>query len=105
MLTEERVTEVCHFGHFWLSYGRSAMSGSPMGRSEVTEVCHFGHFWLSHGRSTTSGSPKGQSKGDHNNEKVIWCIGSSIACIACFYMPYDCLAALGSPIGELVGLL
>ena len=28
------VTEVCHFGHFWLSYGRSAMSGSPMGRSE-----------------------------------------------------------------------
>ena len=21
------VTEVCYFGHFWLSYGRSAMSG------------------------------------------------------------------------------
>ena len=30
----EGVTEVCHFGHFWLSYGRCAMSGSPMGRSE-----------------------------------------------------------------------
>ena len=29
------VTEVCHFGHFWLSYGRSAMSGSPMGQSKV----------------------------------------------------------------------
>ena len=28
------LTEVCHFGHFWLSYGRSAMSESPMGRSE-----------------------------------------------------------------------
>ena len=28
------VTEVCHFGHFWLSYGRSATSGSPMGRSK-----------------------------------------------------------------------
>ena len=28
------VTEVCHFGHFWMSYGRSAISGSPMGRSE-----------------------------------------------------------------------
>ena len=25
------VTEVCHFGHFWLSYGRCAMSGSPLG--------------------------------------------------------------------------
>ena len=28
------LTEVCHFGHFWLSYGRSATSGSPMGRSK-----------------------------------------------------------------------
>ena len=26
-----RVTEVCHLGHFWLSYGRCAMSGSPTG--------------------------------------------------------------------------
>ena len=23
----DEITEVCHFGHFWLSYGRSAMSG------------------------------------------------------------------------------
>ena len=29
------LTEVCHFGHFWLSYGRCAMSGSPMARSEA----------------------------------------------------------------------
>ena len=29
------ITEVCHFGHFWLSYGRCATSGSPMGRSEA----------------------------------------------------------------------
>ena len=33
-LQPEKLTEVCHFGHFWLSYGRSAMSGSPKGRSE-----------------------------------------------------------------------
>ena len=25
------VTEVCHLGHFWLSYGRCAMSGSLIG--------------------------------------------------------------------------
>ena len=25
------VTEVCYLGHFWLSYGRCAMSGSPIG--------------------------------------------------------------------------
>ena len=25
------VTEVCHLGHFWLSYGRCVMSGSPAG--------------------------------------------------------------------------
>ena len=25
------VTEVCHLGHFWLSYGRRAMSRSPIG--------------------------------------------------------------------------
>ena len=30
-----QLTEVCNFGHFWLSYGRSAMSGSPMGQSKV----------------------------------------------------------------------
>ena len=29
------VTKVCHFGHFWLSYGSCATSGSPMGRSEA----------------------------------------------------------------------
>ena len=25
------ITEVYHFGHFWLSYGRCTMSGSPLG--------------------------------------------------------------------------
>ena len=29
------VTEVCHFGHFLLSYCRCATSGSPMGWSEA----------------------------------------------------------------------
>ena len=48
---------------------------------------------------------KDSQKEHHNNEKVIWCIGLSISCIACFYKPYDCLATLGSPIGALVGLL
>ena len=29
------LTEVCQFGHFWLSYGRSVMSGSPIGWTKV----------------------------------------------------------------------
>ena len=28
------VTEVWHMSHFWVSYGRCTMPGSPMGRSE-----------------------------------------------------------------------
>ena len=28
------VTEVWHIAHFWVYYGRCAMPGSPMGRSE-----------------------------------------------------------------------
>ena len=28
------VTEVWHIAHFWVSYGRCAMPGSPMGQSE-----------------------------------------------------------------------
>ena len=28
------VTEVWHMTHFWVSYGRCTMPGSPMGRSE-----------------------------------------------------------------------
>ena len=44
-------------------------------------------------------------KEHHNDGKVIWCIGSSIAFKSCFYKPYDCLATLGSPIGALAGLL
>ena len=42
-------------------------------------------------------------KDPNDNEKVIWCIGSTIACITCFYKPYDSLTMVGSPIGELVG--
>ena len=29
-----KVTEVWHMAHFWVSYGRCTMPGSPMGRSE-----------------------------------------------------------------------
>ena len=57
----------------------------------MVEVLPLDHLW------------DGQ-KDHHNNEKAIWCIGSRIECIACFYKPYDCLATLGSPIGALVGL-
>ena len=28
---KREVTEVCHFGHFWLSYGTCSMSGLPLG--------------------------------------------------------------------------
>ena len=28
------ITEVWHMAHFWVSYGRCTMPGSPMGRSE-----------------------------------------------------------------------
>ena len=44
-------------------------------------------------------------KEHHNNEKVVWCIGSSIECIACLYNPNDSLTTIGSPIGALVGYL
>ena len=30
----EPITEVWHMAHFWVSYGRCTMPGSPMGRSE-----------------------------------------------------------------------
>ena len=29
-----RIIEVWHMAHFWVSYGRCTMPGSPMGRSE-----------------------------------------------------------------------
>ena len=32
------VAEVCHLGHFWLSYGRGVMSGSPTGHLEGCPV-------------------------------------------------------------------
>ena len=28
------ITEVWHIAHFWVSYGRCTMPGSPIGRSE-----------------------------------------------------------------------
>ena len=31
---EMMLTEVWHMAHFWVSYGRCTMPGSPMGRSE-----------------------------------------------------------------------
>ena len=58
----------------------------------MADVPHLDHQW------------NGQ-KQHHNNEKVIWWIGSSIACIACLYKPHDSLTTIGSPIGAFVGLL
>ena len=37
-----KVTEVWHMAHFWLSYGRCTMPGSPMGRSEGLSRCWAG---------------------------------------------------------------
>ena len=34
MLAKWLLTEVRHMAHFWMSYGRCTMPGSPMGRSE-----------------------------------------------------------------------
>ena len=33
-VTDAVITEVWHMAHFWVSYGRCTMPGSPMGRSE-----------------------------------------------------------------------
>ena len=41
------VTEVCHFGHFVLSYGRCAMSGSPLGML-------LGLFWRQEDQAISS---------------------------------------------------
>ena len=42
----------------------------------MVEVPRLDHLW------------DGQ-KEHHNNEKVIWCVGSRIACIACLYKPHE----------------
>ena len=34
MVSCKKLTEVWHMAHFWVSYGRCTMPGSPMGRSE-----------------------------------------------------------------------
>ena len=39
---DERLTEVWHMAHFWVSYGRCTMPGSPMGRSEGLSRCWTG---------------------------------------------------------------
>ena len=36
------LTEVWHMAHFWVSYGRCTMPGSPMGRSEGSSRCWTG---------------------------------------------------------------
>ena len=39
---EGSITEVWHMAHFWVSYGRCTMPGSPMGRSEGLPRCWAG---------------------------------------------------------------
>ena len=50
------ITEVCHLGHCWLSYGRCVMSGSPTGclvglhengqtKQKIPEVYYMACFW------------------------------------------------------------
>ena len=36
---------------------------TPMGETELTEVWHMAHFWVSYGRCTMPGSPMGRSEG------------------------------------------
>ena len=36
------LTEFCHMAHFWMSYGRCTIPGSPMGRSEGLPRCWTG---------------------------------------------------------------
>ena len=69
------VTEVCHFGHFWLSYGRCAMSGSLLGML-------LGLSWQQADQATCS-----------NN------LPSSM-----FLGVYSCSNMIGTPSGRLVGL-
>ena len=56
------VTEVCHLGHFWLSYVRYIMSGSPTGhlvglsydgqtQQKIPEVYNIACFWQPHDRN------------------------------------------------------
>ena len=43
MMTPHRIiTKVWHMAHFWVSYGRCTMPGSPMGRSEGSSRCWAG---------------------------------------------------------------
>ena len=42
--------------HSFLSFQIAELAGPPM---KLTEVCHLGHFWLSYGRCVISGSPIG----------------------------------------------
>ena len=42
MVVHMSLTEVWHMAHFWVSYGRCTMPGSPMGRSEGLSRCWTG---------------------------------------------------------------
>ena len=41
-LVVRTLTEVWHMAHFWVSYGKCTMPGSPMGRSEGLSRCWAG---------------------------------------------------------------
>ena len=43
----------------YTSMVNTAQRLATLGRFDITEVCHFGHFWLSYGRCVVPGSPVG----------------------------------------------
>ena len=64
------VTEVCHFGHIWLSHGRCAMTGSSLGillglswrqtdKDTSSKNIPSLMFWGVYGSSTMPGTPSG----------------------------------------------
>ena len=72
------LTEAWHIAYFWVSYGRCAMTGSPMGCSEGLQML---------GKS-------GGTSGKYQETCLF----------ACFWDPYGSLAMLGLSIGVFVGL-
>ena len=47
----------------WVSNSGSCVSSVLSGSSLLTEVWHIAHFWVSYGRCTMPGSPMGRSEG------------------------------------------
>ena len=100
-ITEEEVAASCEWYNKWMAKEYYCDTLMLTNRSlplwtllaVLWQMCHI---WITYGTVRIS---------TITMRKVIWRIGSSIACIACLYKPHDSLATIGSSIGALVGLL